>query len=191
MNRKRIGKPEIKNLRKVFYYKNDNTLEIKAGGVLFIRGKTNKEVLIQKALETNGKLRYSDFGGKVDDDDITIDYTIARELYEESNGGIRNKSTKEYLSIDELNKMINNNIQIEIFIPFIKYILKIVYFDDDKYEIDFNMTGTREKKDNIKRIVQWITYDEFIKYYNSKSLHPRIVFPSILSFFKVKTFKFK
>jgi len=191
MNRKRIGKPEIKKLRKVFYYKNDKTLEIKAGGVLFIHWKTNKEVLIQKALETSGKLRFSDFGGKVDDDDITIDYTIARELYEESNGGIRNKSTKEYLSIDELNKMINNNIQIEIFIPFIKYILKIVYFDDDKYEIDFNMTGTREKKDNIKRIVQWITYDEFIKYYNSKSLHPRIVFPSILSFFKVKTFKFK
>jgi hypothetical protein len=191
MNRKRIGKPEIKKLRKVFYYKNDKTLEIKAGGVLFIHWKTNKEVLIQKALETNRKLRYSDFGGKVDDDDITIDYTIARELHEESNGGIRSKSTKEDLSIDELNKMMNDNIQIEIFIPFIKYLLKIVYFDDDKYEIDFNKTGTREKKDNIKRVVQWITYDDFIKYYNSKSLHPRISFPSILSFFKVKKFNFK
>lgn len=191
MNKKQIGKPEIKKSRKVFYYKNDKTLEIKAGGVLFIHWKTNKEVLIQKALETNGKLRYSDFGGKVDDDDITIDYTIARELYEESNGGIRSKSTKEDLSIDELNKMMNDNIQIEIFIPFIKYLLKIVYFDDDKYEIDFNRTGTREKKDNIKRVVQWITYDEFIKYYNSKSLHPRIGFPSILSFFKVKKFNFK
>lgn len=192
MNGKRIGgKPEKKKSRKVFFYKNDKTLEIKAGGVLFIHGKTNKEVLIQKVFENNGKLRYSDFGGKVDDDDVTIDYTIARELHEESNGGIRSKSTKENLSIDELSKMIDENIQIEIFIPYIKYILKIIYFDDDIYEIDFNRTGTSEKKDNIKRVVEWITYDEFIKYYNSKSLHPRMGFPSILNFFKVKTFKFK
>ena len=192
MSVKRIGgKAEKKKSRKVFFYKDDKTMEIKAGGVLFIHGRTNKEVLIQKVFENNRKIRYSDFGGKVDDDDVTIDYTIARELHEETNEGIRSKSTKEDLSIDELNKMMNDNIQIEIFIPYIKYILKIVYFDDDKYEIDFNRTGTHEKKDNIKRVVKWITYDEFIEYYKSKSLHPRIDYQSILNFFKVKTFKFR
>ena len=46
-------------------------------------------------------------------------------------------------------------------------------------------------KDKIKRFVEWISYDEFIKYYDSKSLHPRMVFPSILNFFKVQKFKFK
>jgi hypothetical protein len=189
MIEKRTRKPKIE--RKVFYYKNDKKMEIKAGGVLFVHGKDKKEVLIQKVFEMDGKLRYSDFGGKTDNDDSTIDITIARELHEESNGGIRNKSTKEALSIDELSKMIDENIQIEIFIPLVKYILKIVYFDESEYELDFNTIGTYEKKDKIKRFVEWITYDEFIKYYNSKSLHPRMGFPSILNFFKVQKFKFK
>ena len=189
MTEKRTIKPKI--VRKVFYYKNDKKMEIKAGGVLFVRGKYKKEVLIQKIFEMDGKLKYSDFGGKTDNDDLTIDITIARELHEESNGGIRNKSTKKALSIDELSKMIDENIQIEIFIPLVKYILKIVYFDDSRYELDFNTIGTYEKIDKIKRFVEWITYDEFIKYYNSKSLHPRMGFPSILNFFKVQKFKFK
>lgn len=82
--------------------------------------------------------------------------------------------------------MIDKNIQIEIFIPLVKYILKIVYFDDSQYELDFNIIGTYEKKDKIKRFIEWITYDDFIKYYNSKSLHPRMGFPSILNFSKSK-----
>ena len=189
MVEKRIRKPKIQ--RKIFYYKDDKKLEIKAGGILFVHGKDKKEVLIQKVFENDGKMRYSDFGGKTDNDDSTIDDTIARELHEESNGGIRNKSTKESLSVNELKAMIDENIQIEIFIPMVKYILKIVYFDDSKYELDFNKIGTFEKKDKIKRFVEWISYDEFIKYYDSKSLHPRMVFPSILNFFKVQKFKFK
>ncbi len=189
MSEKRTRKPKI--IRKVFYYKDDTKMEIKAGGILFVHGKENKEVLIQKIFEKDGKIKYSDFGGKTDNDDLTIDDTIARELYEESNGGIRNKYTKQILSIDELRKMIDENIQIEILIPMVKYILKIVYFDDSKYELDFSIIGTYEKKDKIKRFVEWISYDEFIKYYDSKSLHPRMVFPSILNFFKVQKFKFK
>lgn len=190
MSGKRSGKPEKKKSN-VFFYKDDKTMEIKAGGILFIHGKTKNEVLIQKVIEKDGKIRHSDFGGKIDDGDITIEDTIARELHEETNGAIRNKSTKEYLSIAELRKMIDEDIRMEIYIQFAKYLLKIVYFDDDKYEIDFNRTGTSEKKDNIKRVVEWITYDEFIKYYKSKSLHPRMDYPSILNFFKVKTFKFR
>lgn len=188
MVEKRTSKPKIP--RKVFYYKGDKQLEIKAGGILFIHGKEKKEVLIQKVLEQGEKLRYSDFGGKTDDDDSTIDDTIARELHEESNGGIRNKSTKEFLTIGELKNMINENIQIEIYIPFIKYIIKIVYFDDSKYDLDFNTIGTFEKKDKINRIVQWISYDEFIKYYNSKLLHPRIIFQPIHNVFKVPKYYF-
>jgi hypothetical protein len=183
MIEKRTVKSNIK--KKVFYYKDDKKMEIRAGGVLFVRGKDKKEVLIQKVLEMNRKLRYSDFGGKTDDEDLTIDITIARELHEESNGGICYKSTKESLSIDELKKMIDENIQINIFIPLIKYVIKIVYFDDSKYELDFNIIGTYEKKDKIKRIVEWISYDQFIKYYNSKLLHPRIIFQSIHNIFNV------
>ena len=181
---------KIKNDRKIFYYKGDKKLEIKAGGILFIHGKEKKEVLIQKVFEKGDKLRYSDFGGKTDNDDSTIDDTIARELHEESNGGIQNKSTKEFLTISDLKKMINENIQLEIYIPFIKYILKIVYFDDSKYELDFNTIGTFEKKDKINRIVQWISYNEFIKYYNSKLLHPRIIFQPIHNVFKVPMYYF-
>ena len=150
MVEKRIRKPKIQ--RKIFYYKDDKKLEIKAGGILFVHGKDKKEVLIQKIFEMDGKLKYSDFGGKTDNDDLTIDITIARELHEESNGGIRNKSTKKALSIDELSKMIDENIQIEIFIPLVKYILKIVYFDDSRYELDFNTIGTYEKIDKTDRM---------------------------------------
>jgi hypothetical protein len=189
MVEKRTRKPKIQ--RKVFYYKDDKKMEIKAGGILFVHGKEKREVLIQKVFEIDGKMRYSDFGGKTDNDDLMIDDTIARELHEESNGGIQDKSTKQSLSVNELKKMIDENIQIEIFIPMVKYILKIVYFDDSKYELDFNVIGTFEKKDKIKRFVEWISYNEFIKYYDSKSLHPRMVFPSILNFFKVQKFKFK
>jgi hypothetical protein len=189
MVEKRTRKPNIQ--RKVFYYKGDKKLEIKAGGILFVHGKEKKEVLIQKVLEKGEKLRYSDFGGKTDNDDSTIDDTIARELHEESNEGIINKSTKESLTIIDLKKMISENIQIEIYITFIKYIIKIVYFDDSKYELDFNMIGTFEKKDKINRVVQWISYDEFIKYYNSKLLHPRIIFQPIHNVFKIQKFKFK
>ena len=178
------------NDRKVFYYKGDKKLEIKAGGVLFVHGRDKKEVLIQKVLEKSKKIRYSDFGGKTDNVDSTIDDTIARELHEEINEGIRIKSTKQSLSIVELKKMINENIQAEIFIPFIKYILKIVNFDDSKYELDFNKIGTFEKKDKINRVVQWITYEEFIKYYNSKSLHPRIIFQPIRDVFNVPKYHF-
>jgi len=188
MVEKRTRKPNIQ--RKVFYYKGDKKLEIKAGGILFIHGKEKKEVLIQKVLEKGEKLRYSDFGGKTDNADSTIDDTIARELHEESNGGIINKSTKESLTIIDLKKMISENIQIEIYIPFIKYIIKIVYFDDSKYELNFNMIGTFEKKDKINRVIQWISYDEFIKYYNSKLLHPRIIFQPIHNVFKVPTYHF-
>ena len=188
MIEKRTRKPKIP--RKIFYYKGDKKLEIKAGGILFVHGKEKKEVLIQKVFENDGKLRYSDFGGKTDNDDSTIDDTIARELHEESNEGIRNKSTKESLSVDELRKMIDENIQIEIYIPVIKYILKIVYFDDSKYELDFNTIGTFEKKDKINRVVQWISYDEFIKYYDSKLLHPRIIFQPIHNVFKVPKYYF-
>lgn len=189
MTEKRTKKPKI--VRKVFYYKDNNKLEIKAGGVLFVHEKNKSEVLIQKVFEKDGKMRYSDFGGKTDNDDLTIDDTIARELHEESNGGIRYKSTKESLSINELKKMIDENIQINIFIPVVKYIIKIVYFDETKYELDFNTIGIFEKKDKIKRFVEWITYDDFIKYYNSKLLHPRIIFQSIHNVFNVQKFKFK
>lgn len=188
MVEKRTRKPKIQ--RKIFYYKGDKKLEIKAGGILFVHGKEKKEVLIQKVLEKGEKFRYSDFGGKTDNDDSTIDDTIARELHEESNEGIRNKSTKKSLTINELKAMINENIQIEIYIPVIKYILKIVYFDDSKYELDFNTIGTFEKKDKINRVVQWISYDEFIKYYDSKLLHPRIIFQPIHNVFKVPKYYF-
>ena len=49
MVEKRTRKPKIP--RKVFYYKDDKKMEIKAGGVLFVHGKEKRKVLIQKVFE--------------------------------------------------------------------------------------------------------------------------------------------
>ena len=176
----------MSELRKVFYYENDKNAPVLAAGVLFVSKKKGiVNVLIQKEYNNNNnqKFLYSDFGGKTSFKDKSIEHTIARELNEEINDSIYNIKTKIFLEIEDLVKLIKDNLIKKIYIGFAKYLLVIVNFDEKIYNIDHKKVGKYEKLDNIKRDVKWITSNNFVKYYISKKLHPRIFGYSIIDFF--------
>ena len=174
-------------LRKVFYYENDKNAPVLAAGVLFVSKKKGIiNVLIQKEYNNNNqKFLYSDFGGKTAFKDKSIEHTIARELNEEINDSIYNIKTKVFLEIEDLVKLIKDNLLKKIYIGFAKYLLVIVNFDEKVYNIDHKKVGKYEKLDNIKRDVKWIKSNNFVKYYYSKKLHPRIFGYSIIDFFTI------
>ncbi len=131
--------------RPTFYYKNNKKNPIRAGGVLFYRFFPDFEMLL---INPNNKIRYEDFGGKTDEQDKNILETIAREVYEESNGIFSQKWT-----INELEYATN------IYIKQSKYLLYFVNITnlENVYKKDF---GEKEFHENIKRTVEWVKVPE-------------------------------
>jgi hypothetical protein len=178
--------------RKCFYYEDDEEKPILAAGILFIKEEKGKKfVLLQKVIKKNKPDEYSDFGGKIDEKDDTVIDTISRELGEEINFGLYEKEKKDNIYLDTIQKLKD---------MILKNIVKIIYQKTAKYLViiaklpknimlDFEKISDFEKLDKINRIVDWISYEDFIKN-NPNQIHPRLWGNQILQFFTPKKFGF-
>lgn len=139
------------NSQPVFYYTKDR-LPVKAGGILFYYVDNDYETIKLLMIKNRGK--YEDFGGKTDNKDKNFKHTVAREVYEESNGIFKKG--------DILDKIKN-------IIPLYKETSKyILYFLELNEMIDVKQFGDHEICEGIPRTVEWIDIDslkdsEFIK----------------------------
>lgn len=156
----------------------------KASGIIFYRYTlTGPEYLIQQ-YTYKGKQWYSDFGGKIEKGDTSIEFTAARETAEETNCGllmpfwITSILTK---SAYELCKQISIN-----------YIMKLIKYDSVRLtsiksqyilfvtHIPYSLTNNLElgnfelhSKYNHERSIAWITHNDFVNL-DYKKIHPRI-----------------
>ena len=171
-------------MRKVCYYDNDVEKPILAAGVIFVKGSgNNREVLMQKVLETDGTYKLSDFGGKIDLSDNTVVQTAARELGEELNFGMFQvkRGANVYLDQEGLKKVIQKNMLKPFYMPVAKYFLMFCQFNED-LGLDMEKIGDHEKLDKITRTVEWIKEEDFIKAHFEHNLHPRLWGKSILEY---------
>lgn len=184
--------------RKCFYYEDNTEKPILAAGVLFIKEQDGKKfVLMQKVIEKDKQDEYSDFGGKIDEQDDTIVDTIARELGEELNKGLYKKVKKENVYLDtteELKNLILQNIVKLIYQRTAKYFVIIAKLPKDII-LDFEKIGNHEELDKINRTVHWISYEDFINLYKGtksipNQIHPRLWGGQIQNFFTPKKFGF-
>lgn len=151
------------SLRKIFNYENldeskivcmqsdrkklyDNS--ISAGGCLFYKINNNRlYLLLIKYADPNWPL-LDDFGGQVDQNDITIFDTITRETTEETNNII----TKDYL-LD----WIQNGETKSFYNKVSKYYLILIEANENFYN-NTDIFGSVEFADNIKREIKWFDY---------------------------------
>ena len=164
--KRRVNKED----KKIFYWRNNKTKEILAGGIFILQ---DGKILVQHINNTN---KYEDIGGKTENFDETYFDTISREVFEEINGSLyyNKKSTKDklkkikkYLSAKQIKRLIKNNKLKSIYSKYSKYIILFINLPL-KYKIDFSKSGNFEKKNNIKRKIKWISISEYIQLYNKK-----------------------
>jgi hypothetical protein len=132
----------------------------KAGGVMFYRHIKNDIELLM--INMNG--RYEDFGGKTDPRDASIKETIAREVFEESNGVF----TRGFVHSQIKGK--------GVYMRSGKYLL---YFIELHERIDVSKFGTIETTEQIPRTVEWIESNLFLS--RNINIHPRLRSPLIFS----------
>ncbi len=163
---KLIIKP--KDNRPTFYYNNDLTKPIRAGGVLFYRIGLNNivEFLL---IENEYDKCFEDIGGKTDICDKTNIDTICREVDEETN---------KKISYDKMKEMINNNDNDNIYVESSKYLLYIIKSDDEIQNLSETDFGDIELHTGYKRKIQWVSKNDYLK----KTLNPRLMNYSIKKF---------
>ena len=142
----------------IFYYNNDTSYELKAGGVLFY--KYNKEEDKYEFLMINSRNQYEDFGGKTDVGDENIIKTISREVDEESN---------KIFSKEIIEEKIKN--LVTVYVKHCKYLLYFVELTDNYNPLDF---GKKEHHDNLNRTVEWVGQENFYKEEFIKNLNFRL-----------------
>lgn len=134
---------------KIFYYVNDRDMPIKAGGVLPYK-ITNENLYF---LMINKNNIYEDFGGKIDMLDETPEDMASREAYEESNCLLDKEDTKKNIIESSF----------DFYIKHSKYVLYMFQANEYIKNLHPSQFGDTELHDNIKRTVEWISYDQFLK----------------------------
>lgn len=142
--------------RPIFYYDNNKKNEIKAGGIIYYR--FNKIINEIEFLLINCNNIYEDFGGKTDEKDKNIIYTIIREACEESN---------RIFDENELLTQIKN--KSGIYNKTSKYIIYFLKTEKEYEPIEF---GDVELFESIERTVEWISISKL----KGKKLHIRLKF---------------
>lgn len=151
--------------RPTFYFDNDTSKEVRAGGVLFYRLNGQYEFLM-----INSRNNFEDFGGCTDLCDKDIIDTICREVDEESNGVITSNFVRESIITET-----------PLYIKHCKYVLYIVQITAD---YDTKSFGNKELHDNIDRTVHWIKADNFENNDFIKKLNFRLRMFNVLSYIK-------
>lgn len=128
--------------RKIFYYNDDDTKPICAGGLVLYKFVNDKLELL-----LIDKKKYEDIGGKIEKTDNGIYETIMREVDEETNGIIKGDTIK--------NRLLKAH---NVYIPHAKYIIYFVKANNDEEKLDENDFGDIENHDKIKRKIIWMPY---------------------------------
>lgn len=158
-----------KNLRPTFYYNEDKTMPIRAGGCLIYKVFNDKIkfLMIKKTYDE----KYEDIGGKTDINDITEIDTISREVEEETNMVIDKNIIKYQLSKSK-----------SVYIPCSKYIIYLIQANSYERNLKSKYFGRKEIKDNISRTVEWVDIENIIE--NKLNLNPRIANDDLKNFLK-------
>lgn len=125
----------------------DENVIVSAGGTILYRINNNQLELL---LMTN-RGKYEDLGGTADLTDIDIYHTVAREVFEESNGLINYN--------DILSRIKKSNFIVS---KTSKYILFIIPANADEINLKTEDFGDREIHDNIPRTISWVPLSEFL-----------------------------
>lgn len=120
---------------------------VTSGGVLIYRfGELGMELLL-----VNSRGGFEDFGGKIDGNDKSIQKTVARETYEESNKLINKKQLESRLDSAPY-----------IYVKNSKYVCFIVEATYEESQLESSDFGNFEIYENIERTVKWIPLTVFL-----------------------------
>lgn len=144
--------------RPTFYYNNDKTKPIRAGGIIFYKkDELTKQIkVLMQYTERIGidKVKrnvYEDIGGKSDEKDKCINDTISRETAEETNSIITEEIIKEHLNKD------NHS----IYLKKGKYYLLLVEANKTIIDINRRTFGKEEILSGKLRQFHWIDSNRF------------------------------
>jgi predicted NUDIX family NTP pyrophosphohydrolase len=148
--------------RPTFYYNNDLTKPIRAGGVLLYKKNNNKLQILLIKKECFFKKNqcydiYEDIGGKTDVFDKNILETITREVEEETNNIIK-------ISFDNSESF---------YISHGKYLLYLIEANENIQNYNSTHFGNKEIHDNIDRTINWFDIEDYTK--NKLRFNPRLV----------------
>jgi hypothetical protein len=149
------------SFRPTFYFEDDKTKPIRAGGVLIYKFVDDQIKLLMIKTNYNDEIRFEDIGGKTDINDVTEFDTVSREVSEETNLIINQQIIKYQLK--------NST---SIYIPNSKYILYLVEANLYERNLKSNYFGNKEIYDDIKRTIHWINLETYLN--NKVKIHPRI-----------------
>jgi len=147
------------NDRKTFYYMDDLTKPIRAGGVLLFNKKKSKIELLM--IKKTHQLIYEDIGGKTSSFDDNIYETISREVSEETNNLINSEIIKKQMYSGKC-----------FYMSHAKYLLIIVKANSYERKLIDKDFGEKEIHDDIDRTIEWINLNDFLE--NKLNVNPRI-----------------
>ena len=149
------------NKRPTFYFENDLTKPIRAGGVLIYKKYNgNFKFLLIKKL-TFGDDLHEDIGGKTDTEDIDIIDTISREVSEETNKVIDRNIVREQIKKGK-----------PLYVPFSKYLIYLVEANEEQTKLKPSAFGDEELHDSIKRKIYWVKVQNFMN--DKYNFNPRM-----------------
>jgi 8-oxo-dGTP pyrophosphatase MutT (NUDIX family) len=161
--------------KKRFLYNGNKSKQINAVGVLFVKydydsdsdSYTYNFLTLTNKNSKNPKLNglISDIGGKVEEEDTSPINTLARELFEETNGSLYytyQDDSIEYLSVEKLQILIANNKIKIVYNESSKYLLYFVKFPST-LSIDIEQFGDVEELTGIIRELNWYTSKDLLK----------------------------
>lgn len=152
--------------RPTFYFNNDNSKPLRAGGILFYKIINNIPYFLM--IDNTYSKCIEDIGGKTDIDDKSINNTIFRELDEETNSLIG----KNCINIDVLKK------SKKIYCEYSKYLLYLVKADDYISNLSTESFGDKENYNGFDRKIYWYSRDDIKK----AKLNPRLIIKELSEF---------
>lgn len=133
--------------KKIFYLHQDSNLPIIAGGIILYKIFNNNVYLL--LIDKNGI--FEDLGGKTNARDETIQDTVSREAYEESNYLIDLNSVKKRLQASNY-----------VYNPNSKYITYLIQANNKEIQLKENDFSNKEIQENIPRKIKWISLNTLL-----------------------------
>jgi hypothetical protein len=165
INRKKDNRP-------TFYYKNNRSWEVRAGGILFYRknGESKYDFLI---MYNSWRNKYEDLGGCTSEVDICMEDTVCREVEEESNGKFNRK--------DLLARLKNAK---NIYILSSKYIIYFLEASNQEASFVEQDFGTSEICDKLTRNINWLAAELVLDDDFHTKLNPRLANAAVLTYLR-------
>ena len=165
-------KDKDKDNRPTFYYKNNKSWEVRAGGILFYRknGGSKYDFLI---MYNSWRNKYEDLGGCTSESDICTEDTICREVEEESNGKFKRK--------DLLVRLKNADKIYILSSKYVLYFLEASNLEASFVEQDF---GTIETCDKLTRHIKWLSSELVLDDDFHTKLNPRLANSAVLTYLR-------